>query len=106
MDRALFEAVREKSLSQWSHRTIVRNKSDHLLTGLLVTMPVIVDSHPRHQSWSPLSLLSVRTSSAWGGEDRVGRIRYGETWSILNPTCIFHVRPTIAVLCSPRGGVA
>src|ERR1700694_3210286 len=35
MDRALFDAVREKSLAQWSHRTIVRNKSDHLLTGLL-----------------------------------------------------------------------
>jgi site-specific DNA recombinase len=35
MDRALFEAVRQKSLDQWSHRTIVRNKSDHLLTGLL-----------------------------------------------------------------------
>jgi site-specific DNA recombinase len=35
MDRALFEAVRQKSLAQWSHRTIVRNKSYHLLTGLL-----------------------------------------------------------------------
>jgi site-specific DNA recombinase len=35
MDRALFEAVRQKSLAQWSHRTAVRNKSDHLLTGLL-----------------------------------------------------------------------
>ena len=35
MDRSLFEAVRKKSLAQWSHRTIVRNKSDHLLTGLL-----------------------------------------------------------------------
>jgi site-specific DNA recombinase len=35
MDRALFESVREKSLVQWSHRTVVRNKSDHLLTGLL-----------------------------------------------------------------------
>jgi site-specific DNA recombinase len=35
MDRALFEAVRHKSLAQWSHRTIVRNKSDQLLTGLL-----------------------------------------------------------------------
>jgi site-specific DNA recombinase len=35
MDRALFEAVRQKSLAQWSHRTIVRNKSDHLLSGLL-----------------------------------------------------------------------
>jgi site-specific DNA recombinase len=35
MDPALFESVRQKSLAQWSHRTIVRNKSDHLLTGLL-----------------------------------------------------------------------
>jgi len=35
MDRALFEAVRQKSLAQWSHRTAARNKSDHLLTGLL-----------------------------------------------------------------------
>ncbi len=35
MDRTLFEEVRQKSLAQWSHRTLVRNKSDHLLTGLL-----------------------------------------------------------------------
>src|SRR3977135_3248234 len=35
MDRELFDSVRQKSLTQWSHRTIVRNKSDHLLTGLL-----------------------------------------------------------------------
>jgi site-specific DNA recombinase len=35
MDRTLFEAVRQKSLAQWSHRTTVRNKGDHLLTGLL-----------------------------------------------------------------------
>jgi site-specific DNA recombinase len=35
MDRALFEAVRQRSLAQWSHRTVVRNKSDHLLSGLL-----------------------------------------------------------------------
>jgi site-specific DNA recombinase len=35
LDRALFEAVREKALAQWSHRTLVRTKSDHLLTGLL-----------------------------------------------------------------------
>ena len=26
MDRALFEAVRQKSLAQWSHRTVVRNR--------------------------------------------------------------------------------
>jgi site-specific DNA recombinase len=35
MDRALFVSVRQKSLVQWSHRTVVRNNSDHLLTGLL-----------------------------------------------------------------------
>jgi DNA invertase Pin-like site-specific DNA recombinase len=35
MDRALFEAVRQKALAQWSHRTLVRNKSEHLLAGLL-----------------------------------------------------------------------
>src|SRR6476646_984053 len=29
------DAVRQKSLAQWSHRTIVRNKSDQLLAGLL-----------------------------------------------------------------------
>ncbi|WMT73918.1 hypothetical protein [Bradyrhizobium sp. Ash2021] len=31
----MFDAVRQKSLAQWSHRTVVRNKSDQLLTGLL-----------------------------------------------------------------------
>ena len=35
MERALFEAVRQKSVAQWSHRTVVRSKSDHLLAGLL-----------------------------------------------------------------------
>src|SRR5277367_5053968 len=35
LDRSLFEAVRQKALAQWSHRTLVRNESDHLLTGLL-----------------------------------------------------------------------
>jgi site-specific DNA recombinase len=35
MDRELFEAVRQKSFAQWSHRTVARNKSDQLLTGLL-----------------------------------------------------------------------
>jgi site-specific DNA recombinase len=35
LDRALFEEVREKALAQWSHRTLLRSKSDHLLTGLL-----------------------------------------------------------------------
>ena len=35
LDRALFEAVRQKALAQWSHRTLLRNKSDHPLAGLL-----------------------------------------------------------------------
>jgi site-specific DNA recombinase len=35
MDRALFEAVEQKRLAQWSHRTVRRNKSDHPLAGLL-----------------------------------------------------------------------
>jgi site-specific DNA recombinase len=35
IDRALFEAVRQRALAQWSHRTLVRSKSDHLLTRLL-----------------------------------------------------------------------
>jgi site-specific DNA recombinase len=35
MDRALFEAVEQKRLAQWSHRTVRRNKSNHLLAGLL-----------------------------------------------------------------------
>lgn len=35
MERALFDAVQQKLTDQRSHRTILRNKSDHLLTGLL-----------------------------------------------------------------------
>jgi site-specific DNA recombinase len=35
MERDLFEAVRQKSLAQWSHRTVARNKSNQLLAGLL-----------------------------------------------------------------------
>jgi site-specific DNA recombinase len=35
LERTLFEAVRQKALAQWSHRTLVRNRSDQLLTGLL-----------------------------------------------------------------------
>ena len=35
MDRTLFDAVRQKSLARWSRRTTLRNKADHLLTGLL-----------------------------------------------------------------------
>jgi len=35
MDHALFDAVQQTLTDQWSHRTVMRNKSDHLLTGLL-----------------------------------------------------------------------
>jgi site-specific DNA recombinase len=35
LDRALFEAVRKKALAQWSHRTLARRKSNHLLAGLI-----------------------------------------------------------------------
>ena len=35
MDRKLFDAVQQKLRDQWSHRTVARNASDHLLTGLL-----------------------------------------------------------------------
>ena len=35
MGRALFDAVQQKLRDQWSHRTVTRAASDHLLTGLL-----------------------------------------------------------------------
>jgi site-specific DNA recombinase len=35
MDRSLFDAVQQKLTDQWTHRTTMRNASDHLLTGLL-----------------------------------------------------------------------
>jgi site-specific DNA recombinase len=35
MDRALFDAVQQKLTDQWTTRSIARNASDHLLTGLL-----------------------------------------------------------------------
>jgi site-specific DNA recombinase len=73
MDRALFEAVRQKSLAQWSHRTLLRSKSDHLLTGLLFDD---AGSNPRHQSRRPLSLLRVDVCSPWRGQDSVGRLSH------------------------------
>ena len=35
MARELFDAVQQKLRDQWSHRTVTRSASDHLLTGLL-----------------------------------------------------------------------
>jgi hypothetical protein len=75
MDRALFDAVRQKSLAQWSHRTIVRNKSDHLLTGLLFDdAGAPHDSNPRYKGWRPASLLCVDAFPAWRSQNRVGRV--------------------------------
>jgi site-specific DNA recombinase len=54
----LFEAVREKSLAQWSHRTLVRNKSDHLLAGLLFDDA----GHrmtPTHATKAPASAIAI-----------------------------------------------
>jgi hypothetical protein len=49
MDRALFEAVRQKSLAQWSHRTLTRSKADHLLKGIAVRRcRASHGPHPRH----------------------------------------------------------
>src|SRR5260370_11594297 len=59
LDRALFEAVRQKSLVQWSHRTVVRNKSDHLLTGLLFD-----DAGHRMIASTPVLHGEARTASA------------------------------------------
>ena len=76
LDRALFEAVRQKALAQWSHRTLVRNKSDHPLAGLAIRRcRPSHGSNPRHQSRHPLSLLCLDTFPAWRGQDCVGRIR-------------------------------
>jgi hypothetical protein len=35
MDRALFDAVQQKLTDQWTAKTAVRNRNDHLLAGLL-----------------------------------------------------------------------
>jgi site-specific DNA recombinase len=67
MSRALFEAVRQKALAQWSHRTLARNKSDHLLTGILFRRCRPPDArNPRHQSRCPL----FNAVPAWRGQDR------------------------------------
>jgi hypothetical protein len=74
MDRELFDAVRQKALAQWSHCTVARNESDHLLTGFIVRRRG--PSHgpnPCHKSWRPLSLLCVDAFPAWRSQDRVSR---------------------------------
>jgi site-specific DNA recombinase len=65
LDRALFEAVRKQALAQWSHRTLARSKSDHLLAG----------PNARHQSRRSISLLCIGTCSSWRSQDCVGWIR-------------------------------
>jgi site-specific DNA recombinase len=75
MERALFDAVRQKSLTQWSHRTIVRKKSDHLLTGLLFDDAGhrMIPTHAT-KAGVPLSLLRVDAMPAWRSQDRASRI--------------------------------
>src|SRR3981189_2384834 len=79
MDRALFESVRQKSLAQWSHRTVVRNKSEHLLTGLLFhdaghrmvsTHATKAGVHYRYYVSTPLLHGEAKTASA-GSVSRV-----------------------------------
>ena len=75
MDRALFEAVRQKSLAQWSHRTIVPQQIRPLADGTAVRRcRPSHDPDPRHQGRHPLSLLRVDACPAWRGQDRVSRI--------------------------------
>ena len=75
MDRALFEAVRQKSLAQWSHRTVVRNKSDHLLTGILFDDAGhrMIPAHATKAGVRYRYYVST-PFPAWRGEDRVGGI--------------------------------
>jgi len=75
MDRGLFEAVRQKSLAQWSHRIVVRNKSDHLLTGLLFDDAGhrMIPTHAT-KAGIRLSLLRVDACPAWRSQDRVSGI--------------------------------
>jgi hypothetical protein len=75
MDRLLFEAVRQKSLALWSHRTVARNKSDQLLTGLLFEDAGhrMIPTHAK-KGRHPLSLLPVDHRPAWRSQDQVSRI--------------------------------
>ena len=76
MDRALFDAVRQKSLAQWSHRTVVRNKSDQLLTGLLFDDA----GHrmvPTHGADSLRRSASIRNNCGTGPKTKVPN--YGST---------------------------
>jgi site-specific DNA recombinase len=87
MDRALFEAVRQKSLAQWSHRTVVRNKSDQLLTGLLFddaghrmipTHATKAGIRYRYYASAPVLLGEAKTASA-GSVSRVPAAEIEET---------------------------
>ena len=75
MDRVLFEAVRQKSLALWSHRTVARNKSDQLLTGLLFDdAGHRMIPHPRQKGRYSLSLLRIDDCPPWRSQDRTSRI--------------------------------
>jgi site-specific DNA recombinase len=71
---------RQKSLAQWSHRTIVRNKSDQLLTGLLFDDAGhrMIPTHATKASIkvenAVLSALSAHQQGFDGAPLRVGQI--------------------------------
>jgi len=48
MDSALFDAVRQKSLAQWSHRTVVRNYKVDRLTRSLADFAKLVELFDAH----------------------------------------------------------
>ena len=82
MDHALFDAVQQTLTDQWSHRTVMRNKSDHLLTGLLM-MPAI--------AWclltplKPASAIAITSRCLTFMENRRQR-RSGRSLAFLQPT--------------------
>jgi len=94
MDRKLFEAVRQKSLAQWSHRTVARSKSDELLTGLLFddaghrmipTHATKVGIHYRYYASAPVLNGEAKTASA-GSVSRVPAADIEDT--IVKSLCI------------------
>ena len=72
--RCLMRSSR-KSLAQWSHRTTIRNKSDHLLTGLLFDDAGhrMVPTHATKAGIRYRYYVSA-PCPAWRGQDRVSRI--------------------------------
>jgi site-specific DNA recombinase len=75
MDKSLFEAVQQKLSAQQSHKTLTRQKTDHLLKDLLFDDAGhrMVATHAT-QSWRALSVLCLSTRSARGRTDSQTRI--------------------------------